>query len=615
MLKSSQLDLSAIIAIGNLEHDLDNVVEIVKKCYDFGVEIILALDNQPRVLREELELQLTGLKNRNLVLTAGNWGNPGTPRNVGLALASRNYVAFWDSDDMPNIEGVKNSLAELIRTSSDAVLGKFSIRNGNQFRLEPTYMNRHSISSLDQRILSNPGLWRFLFRKDVINLIQFPPFSSAEDQNFLQRFLGTSPIITEGDQNLYTYVQGGKSQLTKSPKVAEETLSVVKLGLGDAPDIKSEFESLRDGLHIKQVSTIMKHGNFRQRLEGFLALLNFGRRVGIRRFATANYKFLYARSRHLANRNFRVRVLLMGGLGNQLFQVSYATYLSTVLGAEVKILDLSRNTRRSKDGLPEVSIYKDLPILEISKPGKFNTLLDRGFGFLIRLHLSSRKSNNLEQKLSTLVLAFLSSIKWKSAMRIFVADNIGWVKWAPKDLNYIAIGYFQSYLYASHPQVLSALRALSSDTDCEEVERFRNLAIEERPLLVHIRLGDYRNEANFGILPASYYHKAICEQMRNYSYGSIWVFSDENPDLNEYIPSEFLGMVKEIKSVGSNSVALLEVMRMCHGYVIANSTLSWWAALLSKNQNPIVLYPEPWFSNLPTPRELISPDWIPVARK
>jgi hypothetical protein len=419
----------------------------------------------------------------------------------------------------------------------------------------------------------------------------------------------------EGDQNLYTYVQGGKSQLTKSPKVAEQTLSVIKLDLGDTPDINSEFEGLRDGLHIKQVLTIMKHGNFRQRLQGLLALLNFGLRVGIRRFARASFKFLYARSRHLAKRNFRVRVLLMGGLGNQLFQVSYATYLSTVLGAEVKILDLSRNTRRSQDGLPEVSIYRDLPILEISKPGKFTSFLDRGFGFLIRLHLNSRKSNNLEQKLSTLVLAFLSSIKWKSATRLFVADNIGWVKWVPKNLNYIAIGYFQSYIYASHPQVLSALRALSSDTDCEEVERYSYLAMEERPLLVHIRLGDYRKEANFGILPASYYHKAICEQMRNYSYGSIWVFSDENPDLNEYIPSEFLGMVKEIKSVGSNSVALLEVMRMCHGYVIANSTLSWWAALLSKNQNSIVLYPEPWFSNLPTPRELISPNWIPVSRK
>ncbi len=196
-MKKFQLDLSAVIAVGNLENDLKNVLEIVSKCNKYGVEIILVLDNQSLNLRQELENQLTELKSENLVVTSGNWGNPGSPRNVGLALSSRKYIAFWDSDDMPNLEGIRSSLTELISTSSDAILGKFSIRRGNQVRHEPTFNSEHSVTGFTQRILSNPGLWRFIFKRDCVHRIEFPPFSSAEDQKFLQRFLEDSPKIIE----------------------------------------------------------------------------------------------------------------------------------------------------------------------------------------------------------------------------------------------------------------------------------------------------------------------------------------------------------------------------------------------------------------------------------
>ena len=614
MTQCQQLDLSAVIAVGNLKNDIENIVKNVAACQEYGIEIILVLDNQPADLQEELNFLLLECRSKNVVVTEGNWGNPGSPRNVGLALSSRKYVAFWDSDDIPNLMGVMKSLMDLSQTSADALVGRFSIRSDNLQKFERPFKTSYIMTSMAQRIISNPGLWRFIFKKESIKSIAVPPYSSAEDQLFLQRFFANPRTIVESNEHVYTYAQGGKSQLTKSSKVAEQTIQVLNLGLHEGMIHPTEYQSLCDCLAIKQILTIVKHGNSREVLRGLSAVILFLQKAGIRRVAIAGLNFLYVKGRCLSNRKLKVKVLLMGGLGNQLFQVAYGMYLSKTQGAEVKLLDLSRNVRRTTDGLPEVMLYKGLHTSEFSERRRLEAMLDRGFGYLLRQKLNPRKFSTSTRKIARLALAVLSYLKWKSVDSLFVPDNIGWVDWEPENRSYIAIGYFQSYVYVMNPGVLSSLNELTLESDEEEVERFRNLAEEEHPLLVHIRLGDYRKEPSFGILPSSYYQTAIVSQMKNEAYGSIWVFSDESINLDEYIPLQYLGLVRVIESVGSSSVALLEVMRLCRGYVIANSTLSWWAASLSNYENARVYYPEPWFSNLATPRSLIPPNWIAVAR-
>jgi hypothetical protein len=53
-------------------------------------------------------------------------------------------------------------------------------------------------------------------------------------------------------------------------------------------------------------------------------------------------------------------------------------------------------------------------------------------------------------------------------------------------------------------------------------------------------------------------------------------------------------------------------MRLGEGYVIANSTFSWWGAYLSRSSNPLIIAPRPWFSKVESPRDLIPDSWLTI---
>ena len=51
------------------------------------------------------------------------------------------------------------------------------------------------------------------------------------------------------------------------------------------------------------------------------------------------------------------------------------------------------------------------------------------------------------------------------------------------------------------------------------------------------------------------------------------------------------------------------LMSLCNDFIIANSTFSWWGAILS-TKSKIVIAPDPWFKNGLQIKNLIPPNWI-----
>jgi hypothetical protein len=70
------------------------------------------------------------------------------------------------------------------------------------------------------------------------------------------------------------------------------------------------------------------------------------------------------------------------------------------------------------------------------------------------------------------------------------------------------------------------------------------------------------------------------------------VFSDDIPWCQAHITGPRVHY-----SQAADDLTDLARMRACDGYIIANSSFSWWAAWLSDQENPVVIAPtaEQWF--------------------
>jgi len=171
-------------------------------------------------------------------------------------------------------------------------------------------------------------------------------------------------------------------------------------------------------------------------------------------------------------------------------------------------------------------------------------------------------------------------------------------------------GYFQSYIWVDDPKIKAEMMSLDLKTPCQQISIYSELSRVEKPLIVHVRLGDYLFEKDFGIPSPKYYSSAITKALSLGTFHSIWLFSDSLEEARRYLPNELSVKIRKFHSVEFSTSLSFQIMRLGYGYVIANSTFSWWAAYLTRSQGAPVIAPDPWFKSIPQPKLLIPTSWI-----
>ena len=302
-------------------------------------------------------------------------------------------------------------------------------------------------------------------------------------------------------------------------------------------------------------------------------------------------------------------VSLTGGLGNQLFQLAAA--LTHFQNSDVGLISTYGAPRTSSNGKPEIFNFK-LPD-RVSMVSKNNSkfIFRKCIGYNLRMGVSPRRYEKIPVIKWSIGIAskLLISLDLHGNFNFTASKGVGYCNLASPRKKNLLIGYFQSYRWAFKSDTISELMTIrpliTSNT-------LADLIIENelhKPIFVHVRLGDYLKENDFGIPSKLYYEKAISIHMQEKVISSIWLFSDDPTAAIHYIPEEYRSLVRLIPEIDNSATLTLELLRYGDRYILANSSFSWWGAMLAHKEGVRVIAPYPWFKNMESPIDLIPPNW------
>lgn len=140
-----------------------------------------------------------------------------------------------------------------------------------------------------------------------------------------------------------------------------------------------------------------------------------------------------------------------------------------------------------------------------------------------------------------------------------------------------------------------------------------------KSISLHFRIGDYKNLSKiYPIMNYEYYKNCLLfiKNKINIDGFSVFCFYEENDYehvslIIEKLEVEFyeLSFIRIDKVVQDWQQLLL--MSCCQHNIIANSTFSWWGAYFNSNNNKIVCYPDTWFqpSVIHNTKDLFPDEW------
>lgn len=281
---------------------------------------------------------------------------------------------------------------------------------------------------------------------------------------------------------------------------------------------------------------------------------------------------------------------LVGGIGNQLFILAAATsHLADGFDTVINKSNLDSYGNNHGNSIAELVFDKHIPEF-VDSGKKLKSYRFRLASILSRITKVRHFGDWMLEHETGFVE--LSHRKWNKCTKHF--------------------GYFQSWKYSFYGEVINPIH-FEFKNESAEYLKYRELAKSEKPLVIHIRRGDYLTQKDiFGVLGLDYYKSALeLAKDSQFNTNNIWIFSDDS-DFALEVASICSGNVKIFGSNTSLSdIENLAIMSLGLTHILANSSFSWWAAMMSRETRK-VFAPAQWFKNMKTPESLVPENWVKI---
>ena len=276
-----------------------------------------------------------------------------------------------------------------------------------------------------------------------------------------------------------------------------------------------------------------------------------------------------------------ISCILMGGLGNQLFQIF--TTISLAIKCDKPFY--FQNNLGAK-GITNRSTYWETFL---------NNLKVYTYNFIPQFKLIKEKNFEYNE---------ISNAEINENIQTFGNVHL--------------YGYFQSYKYFENNKN-KLFDLIELEKQKKEVCGDMNLTYS---ISMHFRIGDYKNLGHiYPIMDYEYYKNCLLfiKNKINLDGFSIIYFCEEKDwdDVSliinklevEFYELSFIGIHNKLEDWQQ-----LLIMSCCQHNIIANSTFSWWAAYFNSNLDKIVCYPDKWFQTLTNnTKDLFPSEWNKIA--
>lgn len=223
--------LTVVVPVSKMYGKMQNLFLWLNEVNDHDCEVIIVHDKQDTMTSDELQKQLQKFGSPKIRFLEGSFGSPGLARNFGKKYATGSYIMFCDSDDVLQLSKALESIEKHPRPS--VIIGGYLTVNSESRQQK----ERHKAPGNVLQLAKSPGIWRFIFKSEVIQGIDFKDYRMGEDQLFLAHVGLLTQDVLRVSETLYHYYTNNKDQLTSQKGNLSDLIEVIR----DVRDLESQF--------------------------------------------------------------------------------------------------------------------------------------------------------------------------------------------------------------------------------------------------------------------------------------------------------------------------------------------------------------------------------------